>query len=131
MDPFFDRSLREVAADLVGKYLRISEVTCTILQVLSRTAKDNAQWLKSKPLFKGNRPDPVDVYVSSFRGHHLLFLRTGEADTCVRIESVHMNGRVVSGPGKVGSALGLSKEATGDAAYDPTTTTITVTWHES
>lgn len=124
MHSFFDRSPNEVAAEISGKVLRIGDKIAVIRKALPKTEQDNLPWLDSKPLFG---EEPVDVYVSSHRGSFLLFLRTGERNTCVRIEEVALEGRVVSGPGRVGKALGLTVEMTGDLAFDGTV--LTITWH--
>lgn len=125
MHAFFNRPVEDVARELTGKILRIDGKVAVIRKVLARTAEDNRRWIRSKPLFG---KDPVEAYVSSFRGSHLLFLRTGPRNTCIRIEAVELAGRKISRPGRVCKELGINSERSGDVLFDGTV--VTVKWHQ-
>jgi hypothetical protein len=112
---FFDRPPNRVARDLVGKLLKVGRIQGTILAVLPQTAKDNERWLDSRPLFG---PDAADAYVAPYRGHHMLFLRTGARSTCVRIDQISIRGHVFVNPSQVCSALGLGGERSGSVSFD-------------
>ncbi len=122
MDAFFNRSPDKVATDLRGKILEVNGKSCIIMRSLPLTREDNARWLASKPLFGFNR---VGFYVSRFRSACLAFL-TNEPDTCNRIEEVSLDGELISGPGRVCKALGLDREATGDASVESNRVIITL-----
>lgn len=123
MHPLFSGTVHQAARRLLRKTLVVNGHTCTITDVHVQTAEDNARWIRSKPLFGTN---PVDVYVSKFRGAILLFLRTEELNTCVRIDEIELDGQVFEGPTKVCRALGITNSLGGDLTYDGTT--IQVTW---
>lgn len=111
MHKFFQRATMFVAIELQGMTLQVGDKKATITKVKPQYAADNAKW-KSKPLFG---PHPVDVYVSSFRGNRLLFLRTGlpGENTCVRIDGIEMEGQTFSSPSQVCKALGIDSERSG------------------
>lgn len=107
---------QKVAEDLVGKTIRVGSKRGTITKCLARTESDNATWLVTRPLFGSN---PVDVYVAPYRGSHLLFLRTGARNTCVRIDGILLSdGTKCNGPGQVCKAFKLNGEKTGNVEID-------------
>lgn len=109
---------KRVAQDLVGKTIQVGRKRGTITKVLPRTESDNANWLDTRPLFGSN---PVNVYVAPYRGSHLLFLRTGARNTCVRIDGIMLaDGTKCNGPGQVCKALNLSDEKAGNVEVDET-----------
>ena len=106
----------KVAEDLVGKTIQVGRKRGTITKCLPRTERDNATWLDTRPLF-GSKP--VDAYVAPYRGSHLLFLRTGERNTCVRIDGITLSdGTKLTGPGQVCKAFGLNVEKSGNVEID-------------
>lgn len=123
MHPLFSRTVQEAAQRLVGKVLRVNGHTAVITKVLAQTEDDNRRWLASKPLFG---PEPVDVYVSKFRSAVLLFLRTEEKNTCVRIEAIEIAGERVVGPTAVCRRLGIDATQVGSLETDGTV--ITISW---
>ena len=110
MQKLLDRTPHQVAPDLIGKTIEVNGKQAVITKALPRTESDNAIWLKRRPLFATK---PVDVYVAPYRGSFMLFLRTGKKNTCVRIDSVEMDGKKFVNPGQVCKALGLTEEDTG------------------
>lgn len=120
---FFGGSPEAVAEDLIDKSLVIGDRHGTITAALPRTERDNANWLH-KPLFG---PYPVDVYASPFRGSYLLFLRTGQPNTCVRIDGLETARKSLHRPGLVSKYLGIKSERTGNVAYDGRET-VTISW---
>jgi hypothetical protein len=112
---FFERTPHKVAKDLVNKELKVGHNKGTIAAAKPQTAEDNASWVGKRPLFGEN---PVDVYVAPYRGNFMLFLRTGEKNTCVRIDQLELDGVVYKNPGQVCRALGLDEERTGRVAFD-------------
>jgi hypothetical protein len=112
---FFDDTPENVAERLRGARLRVGRIQATILDVLPQTEKDNDQWLDRRPLF---RTGPIDAYVAPYRGHHMLFLRTGATNTCVRIDKISIRGEVASNPNQVCKALGIENERSGWVSYD-------------
>lgn len=120
MDEFFNRSPEKVAQDLIGKTIKVGQEHGVILKATPQTRKDNQRWLNSKPLFGDN---PVDFYVSKYRAALLPFLRTAP-DTCVRIDSINIKGKVFEKPTHVCQALGIDAEATGDITFGGKTITI-------
>ncbi len=121
MNSFFARSPRKVATELVGKDLQFGSKQGTILRVLPQSAADNANWIDRRPLFG---PRPVDAYAAAYRGHCMLFLRTGANNTCVRIDSISLRGKVFSNPGQVCRALGIKGELTGKVSFNGRTVSI-------
>lgn len=115
MHTFFNRPPGVVAKELVGKILQVGDVQATILSALPQTAQDNARWIGRRPIFG---PEPVDVYVASYRGVRLMFLRTGAANSCVRIDAVSVDGVSYSSPSKVCKAFGIESEMTGKLAFN-------------
>ena len=115
MHKFFNRAPATVARELVGKTLQVGEVEGTIMAVLPQTERDNANWIDRRPIF-GSKPN--DVYVAPYRGTHLLFLRTGAPNTCVRIDAVSVDGKLYSTPGKVCKALRIDSERTGKMSFN-------------
>ncbi len=107
---FFGRTPEAVAEDLIGKQLFIGSKHAEITAVLPQTAKENSKWL-DKPLFG---PYPVDVYVSPYRGSHLLFMRTGALNSCVRIDGVETSRNSYPRPGQVAKYFGANSERTGN-----------------
>lgn len=114
-----------VGNELRGKKLKIGNTVATITDCLPRNREDNIAWLETKPLF-GEKP--VDVYVSPYRGSHLLFIRT-KPDTCVRIEGIELKDEQIKGAGRVCKALKIIKERTGNAEYDGET--LKIRWHRN
>ena len=107
---------QKVANDLVGMTIQVGARQGTITKCLPRNESDNTSWLKTRPLF-GSKP--VDVYVAPYRGSHLLFLRTGSPNTCVRIDGILLSdGTEANGPGQVCKAFGLNGEKIGDVDID-------------
>lgn len=121
MHRFFDRSPQKVAEELPGKILQVGKKQATILSAKAQTSKDNANWIDQRPLFG---PHPVDAYVAPYRGSHLLFLRTGSVNTCVRIESISIGDRVFTTPGKTCRALGINTERSGKVAFNGRAVTL-------
>ena len=115
MDRFFTGSPDRVAKRLIGKTLRVGRKLGTILEVTPQDQHDNANWIDSRPLFGSN---PVDAYVAPYRGGLLLFLRTGEEDTCVRIDKISIRGETFSNPTQVCKAMGITEEQEGWVSYD-------------
>src|SRR5262249_23944893 len=108
-------SPEQVAEDLVGVDLQIGRTRGEIKRVHPQTAADNANWIERRPLFGTS---PVDAYVAPYRGNHMLFLRTGKENTCVRIDQLEIDGVVYKNPGQVCKALGLNEEHTGTVTFD-------------
>ena len=115
MHQFFNGTPEDVAERLWGTRLRVGRIQATILGLLPQTEKDNDHWLDRRPLFGA---DPVDAYVAPYRGHCMLFLRTGATNTCVRIDGISVGGEVFSNPGQVCKALGIEEEKSGWVSYD-------------
>lgn len=108
----------KVATDLVGKTIQIGRKRGTITKCLPRNERDNFNWLDSRPLFGSN---PADVYVASYRGSQLLFLRTGTRNSCVRIDGIILrDGTNCNSPGKVCKAFGLDGEKVGNVEVGDT-----------
>lgn len=123
MHRFFARSPQQVADALIGKVLEVGTVKATILDVRPQTPRENASWLDRRPLFGAK---PVDAYVAPYRGSHLLFLRTGTRDTCVRIDGISVDGKVFRSPGKVCRALGIKSERSGRVRFNGST--VSISW---
>jgi hypothetical protein len=117
---FFGRTPEEVAEDLIGKTLAVGSKQGTITEVLPQSQAENGNWL-DRPLFGTY---PVDAYAAPYRGFHLLFLRTGQQDTCVRINGIETVRKSYKGPGVVSKALGINRERTGNVSIDGQTVTI-------
>ncbi len=115
MDAFFDDAPDRVAERLVGKTLRVGRKRGTILKVHPQDQHDNANWIERRPLFG---PDPVDAYVAPYRSGLLLFLRTGQQDTCVRIDAIESKGERYTNPTQVCRALDIEEEKEGWVSYD-------------
>lgn len=124
MHPFFNRNPETVAEELLGKVLQVNRHIYLIDSVLPQRMEDNIRWQK-KPLFREHQP--VDVYVSGYRGSLLLFFRTQQG-TCVRIDGVESGGKVITSPGQVCKLLGLQAEQTGDLEFDGTV--VKIRWHK-
>lgn len=120
---FFGRSPEEVAEDLIDMNLVIGAKHGVVTKVKPQTQADNGNWL-DKPLFG---PYPVDAYASPYRGHHLLFLRTGLEDTCVRIDGLQTARKSYPRPALAAKALGINRERTGNVRFDGNET-VTVEW---
>jgi hypothetical protein len=120
---FFRRSPEEVAEDLIDKTIVVGSKKGNITKVLPQTQADNGNWL-DRPLFGAY---PVDVYVAPYRGNHLLFLRTGLTDTCVRIDGLATPRKSYPRPGLVSKALGITKERTGNVSFDGDET-VNINW---
>ena len=111
---FFGRSPEEIAEDLIDKTLVVGSKNGVITKVLPQTQADNGNWL-DRPLFGAY---PVDAYAAPYRGNHLLFLRTGLTDTCVRIDGLATPRKSYPRPGLVSKALGIIRERTGNVSFD-------------
>ena len=111
MHKFFNRSPLEVANELKGKVLQVGDRQGTIIKVKPQWPADNANWT-DRPLFG---PFPADAYVAPYRGKCLLFIRTGTpgVNTCVRIDGIEVESRVLSSPAQVCEALGIDSERSG------------------
>ena len=120
---FFGRSPEEVADDLLDKTLSVGNRHGVITKVRPQTQADNGNWL-DRPLFG---QFPVDAYAAPYRGHHLLFLRTGLTDTCVRIDGMDTSRMSYPRPGLVSKALGINRERTGNVYFDGNET-VTIEW---
>ena len=120
---FFGRSPEEVAEDLIDKTLVVGSKNGVITKVLPQSQAENGNWL-DRPLFGSY---PVDAYAAPYRGFHLLFLRTGQRDTCVRINGIETARKSYTGPGVVSKALGITRERTGNVSFDGDET-ITIGW---
>jgi hypothetical protein len=120
---FFGRSPEEVAEDLLDKTLVVGSKNGVITKVLPQTQADNGNWL-ARPLFGAY---PVDAYAAPYRGNHLLFLRTGLTDTCVRIEGIATPRKSYPRPGLVSKALGITRERTGNVSFDGEET-VSIDW---
>jgi hypothetical protein len=120
---FFGRSPEEVAEDLLDKTLVIGSKNGVITKVIPQTQADNGNWL-DRPLFGAY---PVDAYAAPYRGNHLLFLRTGIIDTCVRIDGIATPRKSYPRPGLVAKALGIARERTGNVSFDGDET-ISINW---
>jgi hypothetical protein len=111
---FFGRSPEDVAEDLISKTLIVGSKGGVVTKVKPQTQADNDNWL-DRPLFGAY---PVDVYAAPYRGNHLLFLRTGLTDTCVRIDGLATPRKSYPRPGLVTKALGITRERTGNVTFD-------------
>jgi hypothetical protein len=80
---FFKKSPNEVARTIAGKTLLFGDKTLTIGKAQGQDPAQNAAWLK-KPIFGD---DPANAMVVKYRGHKMLFIRTGDTNSCVRILS--------------------------------------------
>jgi hypothetical protein len=120
---FFGRSPEEVAEDLIGKTLAVGTRQGIVTEVLPQSQAENGHWL-DRPLFGAY---PVDAYAAPYRGIHLLFLRTGETDTCVRINGIETARKSYLRPGLVSKALGISRERTGNVSFDGEET-VSIDW---
>lgn len=120
---FFERSPKIVAKELVGKKLQIGRKKGEIVKALPQTKKDNARWLDSRPIFG---EDHVDAYVASYRGNHMLFLRTAP-NTCVRIDQIQYKDEIYENSNQVCRVFGIHEERTGSVTYDGQTVRISRT----
>lgn len=120
---FFGRSPEEVAEDLIDKTLVVGNKQGAITKVLPQTQADNGNWLE-RPLFGAY---PVDAYAAPYRGNHLLFLRTGLIDTCVRIDGISTPRKSYPRPGLASKALGITRERTGNVTFDGDST-VRIDW---
>ncbi|HUC95341.1 MAG TPA: hypothetical protein VMR76_00085 [Candidatus Saccharimonadia bacterium] len=121
---FFGRSPEEVAEGLIDKTLVVGNKRGVITAVLPQLSADNGNWL-DRPLFGSY---PVDAYVTPpYRGYNLLFLRTGLVDTCVRIDGLDTARKSYPRPGLVTKALGITRERTGNVAFDGEDT-VSIDW---
>jgi len=120
---FFGRSPEEVAEDLIDKTLVVGNKKGVITKVLPQSQAQNGNWL-DRPLFGAY---PVDVYAAPYRGNRLLFLRTGETDTCVRIDGLATPRKSYPRPGLVSKALGITRERTGNLSFDGEET-VSIDW---
>lgn len=123
MQQLLDQPPHTVARQLVGKTLEINGRQATITKVKPQTATDNANWVDSRPLF-GSKP--VAAYVAPYRGNHMLFLRTGAKNTCVRIDAVETEDETYVNPGQVCQAFELSEEASGSVKLRGNTIVVEV-----
>lgn len=112
-DSFLSRGPDKVSADLFGKYLSVGNKSVVITDVVPQHPAINQRYLK-RPIFGHDRND---AFVSSYRGHSLLFFRAGDSDhtdCCVYVKGVSYNGTEYPTPSKVGQILELPADTVGD-----------------
>lgn len=81
----FEGPVEEVAEKIKGKLLVFEDQSLIVAETLAQTPESNERWIKAgKPIFGDF---PVDAFAANYRGNPMLFLRSSERDSCVRIVS--------------------------------------------
>jgi 3-methyladenine DNA glycosylase Mpg len=108
----FKQTPAALAKALMGQTLRIGHRVAEILEAQGYAKRDNEQGIY-KPILELN---PGQVFCPQFRTGILVLVacydRGEEPGGCVLIRKVKVDGKVVSGPGRVAEALGITESGT-------------------
>ncbi len=114
---FFERPPEVVAEDMKGLTISVKGNSAVITETFPQDEKYNEKWA-SDPIFGDNR---VDVMVSKYRGHKILYIKAGDANhslDCVRINGIEIDGKKIKSANQICEALGLDEEVVGDLRFD-------------
>ena len=120
LNSLLEQSAEEVAANLLGKAIRVGNGQKAIItKTFAQDASYNKEWADD-PVFGENR---VDAQFISFRGNRALYVRAGDSNDnlqCVRITGIELDGVKHNSGKRVCEALGITEDCTASLQLEGT-----------
>ncbi|GEM_PF-3061740 len=109
--PLLNQGYSSFAALIKGRRIKTTSSEIEIVEAVGYSRKDN-----SSPLYESILDVPAGtVYCPRYRGGILVLIAchdTGRPGGCVLLRKAKANGRIISGPGHVAEALGITIQKT-------------------
>lgn len=113
---FFNRPPEQVATEMAGKRLVLGDKELTIASAQGQEEAENQSWLHL-PIF-GDSPEAAAM-VRKYRTSKILFIRTGDKNSCVRVVTGRgSDGEKLQNSKQVSEYLGLEKNTYGVTMED-------------